>query len=139
MEWRVAGESLPRLFERAAAELTSHLLPSEDIGRALREQLVVEAADPAALLAAWMNMLLRLASEQRMVFSRFEVSITNTASGGASALRAVLLGELIDLHRHVFHMDPKNLTCTSTDLKISGSAFEARLRFFQKSPGCNHE
>jgi SHS2 domain-containing protein len=134
MEWRVAGASLPRLFERAAVELTSRLLSSEDVGEALREQVVVEAADPASLLTAWMNTLLRLASEQRMVFSRFEISMTNTASVGAPELRAVLLGELIDPHRHVFHMDPKNLTCTSTNLKTSGSAFEASLRFFSEGP-----
>jgi SHS2 domain-containing protein len=132
MEWRIAAESLPQLFERAAAELTSRLLSPEDIGQALREQVVVEAADSTALLVAWMNTLLRMVSEQRMVFNHFEVSISPAASAHSSALRAILIGELLDPHRHVFHVDPKRLTCSSAELTSLNAAFEAHLVFSSK-------
>src|SRR5262245_32679154 len=97
MRLTATGRTLPDLFDHAASQLLSVLLPVDDVGEALREKIVVEAADPNALLSAWINRLLEMARVQRMIFRRHQFQ---ELTDDPARLRAESVGELFDPLRH---------------------------------------
>ena len=125
----VFGNSLEQLFESAAEELFKKIINPDEVGETLREKIIVEAPDANGLIQAWANALLRLASDQKIIFkwARFqEFSLERT---GAGRLRAEIVGELVDPQRHTFKIQPSSLHCGPSELLNNSKTIEAQLFF----------
>jgi SHS2 domain-containing protein len=95
------------LFERMAAALFDVML--EDVqavdpdGAAV--DVTVEAPDREALLVAWLNELIGLASSRGLVFSRFEITTLEI-----TRLEARVGGEPLDAKQHRYETEVKAAT-----------------------------
>ena len=95
------------LFERMAAALFDVMLTdlqSVDSDRDMVE-VTVKAPDREALMVAWLNELVGLASSRGLVFSRFEIT-----SLEVSRLEARVGGEPLDAERHGYETEVKAAT-----------------------------
>jgi SHS2 domain-containing protein len=95
------------LFERMAAALFDVMLENVervDPGSAAVE-VIVEAPDREALLVAWLNELIGLATSRGLVFSRFEIT-----SLEVTRLEARVGGEPFSAERHRYETEVKAAT-----------------------------
>jgi tRNA nucleotidyltransferase (CCA-adding enzyme) len=110
---RGMGSTKAAAFEQAALALTAVL--TDPAGVAAREPVPIScrASDDELLLLAWLNALVSEMALRRMLFGRFEVSLT---PGG---LEAVAHGEPLDALRHDPAVEVKGATCT--ELRVAPS------------------
>ncbi len=124
---QIQGNSLPQLFENAAHELLKALIDPETVGVALREKVVVEAVDASGLLQGWVNALLHLACDQRILFKKSRFQEFEAERTGAGRLRAEITGELVDPQRHVFRLEAAGLRCEQVSLLNGPKTIEAQI------------
>jgi len=124
---KVEGNSLPQLFENAAHALLHKLIESESVGETLREKVMVEGADAGDLLKAWINQLIRLASDQYIIHKKSRFQQFDVERKGPGKLRAEITGELVDPQRHSFRMDPGQLRCEQVELLNGPKTLEAQI------------
>ena len=129
---QVSGNSLPQLFEIAAFELFKKIVNPEDVGEVLREKITVEAPDANGLLQGWVTALLRLASDQRILFKRARFQEFELERTGSGRLRAEIIGELVDPQRHPYLIPPSQLRCEQVALLNSSKSIEAQLIFISQ-------
>jgi tRNA nucleotidyltransferase (CCA-adding enzyme) len=109
------GPSLEEAFCQAALALTAvsvdpaAVRPEEAVG------VAVAAPDPELLLADWLSALVTESDTRRMLFSRFELSITDGDNG--LALAATAWGEPLDSVRHDPGVEVKAVTYA--ELKVA--------------------
>lgn len=91
---RGSGATLANAFAGAATAMTSVICDPDRI--ADRETVTVKCAAPddELLLVDWLNALIYEMATRHMLFSRFDVGITN------HHLTATAWGELVDISRH---------------------------------------
>lgn len=124
---QIQGNSLPQLFENAASALLKALIDPETVGVVLREKVIVEAADASGLLQGWINALLRLAGEQRILYKKSRFQEFEVERTGPGRLRAEITGELMDPQRHVFRLDARGLRCEQVHLLNNSKTIEAQI------------
>ena len=98
------GVTLHEAFENAALALYSVMV---NVARVQpKEQRIVKASAPdrELLLVEWLNALLALSDIERMVFSKFSVTIDGTSLTGTA------WGETLDRDRHEAHVEVKGAT-----------------------------
>jgi SHS2 domain-containing protein len=123
----VDGNSLPQLFENAAHKLLKTLIDPDLVGETLREKVIVEAPDAAGLLQGWVNAILRLACEQRIMFKKSRFQEFEAERKGPGRLRAEITGELLDPQRHTFRIAATQLRCERVDLLNGPKTLEAQI------------
>lgn len=101
---RGTGRTMSEAFEQAALAMTAVITPPERILTRETVRVHCEAPDRELLLADWLNAILREMSALRMLFSRFEVTVTG------NTLEAVLHGEKLDAARHEPSVEVKGAT-----------------------------
>ena len=91
---RGSGATLANAFAGAATAMTSVICDPDRIAH--REAVTVKCAAPddELLLVDWLNALIYEMATRHMLFSRFDVGITN------HHLTATAWGELVDISRH---------------------------------------
>jgi SHS2 domain-containing protein len=124
---KVDGNSLPQLFENAAHALFKTLIDHETVGETLREKVVAEGEDSAALLQAWMNALIQLASHQFIIHKKSRFQVFDAERKGPGKLRAEITGELVDPQRHVFRIDPAQIRCERVELINDSKTLAAQI------------
>ena len=92
---RAWGPDLPAALAQAGRGLFNLLVPLERVRETLARDVAVEAADPEALLVAWLDELLFVFETERLVFCRLEV-----AQPSPRAIAAIAHGEPFDPERH---------------------------------------
>lgn len=97
-------------FEQAAIALTAVITDPASVAPREEVKIACKADDPELLLAEWLNALVYEMATRRLLFSRFEVAITN------GSLHATAWGEPIDVARHQPAAEVKG--ATYTDLKV---------------------
>jgi SHS2 domain-containing protein len=70
---QVFGETLPRLFEQAAAALTFILTDTETIRIEEARRIFLEAKTDEELLITWLNELVYLFDTERLLFKAYDV------------------------------------------------------------------
>lgn len=100
------GRTLEEAFVQAALALTAVIADPSRVRAARPVTIHCEAPDPELLLLDWLNALVFEIATRRMLFSRFEVSV----SGGR--LEAVAWGEAVDRERHRPAVEVKGATLT---------------------------
>ena len=127
------GNSLPQLFENTAHELFKILINPEDIGEALREKVVIEAVHAEGLLHEWVNALLRLATDQHILYKKSRFQVFEVERTGSGKLRAEVTGELVDPVRHTFRKEPRHWICERVELLNNSKTIEAKI-FLSSGP-----
>ncbi len=102
---RIRAASLEELFAEAAHALTDTLVAQRGSVRpSERRAIQLETADRVDLLHDWLAELLYLFADERMLFSRFDVSLL------PDGLEAIAWGELLDPNRHEIELEIKAIT-----------------------------
>lgn len=120
----VRGESLPALFENAAAALFALMVDLECVQERTSRDVELRSADLEGLLVDWLNELLFLFETERMLFRRFQVRELDT-----SQLRATAWGEGLDLSRHRVRTSVKAATYHGLEIERVGGLYTARMVF----------
>jgi SHS2 domain-containing protein len=108
------GPSRAAAFEEAARALFAVTAELGQIWPRERVEIACAAPDDELLLVDWLNALIYESATRHMLFSRFEVSITD------GRLHGFALGEPIDPTRHELGTEIKG--ATMTELKVAHSS-----------------
>jgi tRNA nucleotidyltransferase (CCA-adding enzyme) len=104
---RGIGPSRDAAFEQAALALTAVITLPEQVLPRERIELTCSAADPEALLVAWLNALVYEMAVRHMLFGCFRVAIVGTR------LQASAWGEPVSPARHHPAAEVKGATYTA--------------------------
>lgn len=88
------GRTMAEAFEQAGLALTAVITVLSRVRQDGKVEVFCEAPDREMLLADWLNIILREMSAQKMLFSRYQVTIEG------NRLRGELWGEKLDRTRH---------------------------------------
>ncbi len=101
------GPTLAAAFEEAGVALTAVVTDPGGVAAHDPVKIACHAPDRELLLVEWLNALVYEMATRRMLFSRFEVKLTN---GG---LNATAWGEPVDVPRHQPATEVKGATLTA--------------------------
>lgn len=102
---KVAGKSLPEMFQNAALAFFDILTHPSKIEAKLEEKISVTGGDPEQLLVAWLSEFLYLYDTRRLLFREFEIQQFADHSLVASAR-----GEIYDPRKHRIKTEIKAVT-----------------------------
>lgn len=105
------GKTMAGAFEQAALGLTAMICELATVRTEIPVQIRCEATDHELLLVDWLNELIYEMATRRMLFSRFQVRITQTL------LTATAWGEAIDRQRHRPTVEAKGATYTELQVR----------------------
>jgi len=105
------GSTLAEAFEQAALALTAVVADVDSVGADTRVAISCRARDAETLLVDWLNALVFEMAVGKLLFSRFEVSISD------GVLEASAWGESIDPIRHKPAVEVKGATFTALDVR----------------------
>jgi tRNA nucleotidyltransferase (CCA-adding enzyme) len=108
---RGVGPSREAAFEEAALAMSAAITDPELVRPETLLEVDCRAQQPEFLLLDWLNALICAMSSRRMIFSRFEVSISNNHLHGQA------WGEVVDPARHHPAVEVKG--ATFTELKVT--------------------
>ncbi len=119
---RIRAASLEELYAEAGRALTAALVGRPDAVRPdQRRTIRLDPAEPDDLLHDWLAELLYLFETERLLFSRFDVSLP---SGG---LEAAAWGERADPARHEVEMEIKAITYHGLKLEPDAGGWLAEV------------
>jgi SHS2 domain-containing protein len=98
------GESTEEAFAHAAAAMYSVMVDLERVAPREERRVTAYAEDRELLLVEWLNALLSLSDIERMVFSKFSVTIRDNELSGEA------WGEKLDRDRHEARVEVKGAT-----------------------------
>jgi SHS2 domain-containing protein len=104
---RGIGPNREAAFEQAAVALSEIVTERHKINATAAVTIECQAPNDALLLADWLNALIYHMAVDRMLFSRFTVSIIDHQLHGEA------WGEPVDRERHAPAVEPKGATYTS--------------------------
>ncbi|MEX2648604.1 MAG: archease [Alphaproteobacteria bacterium] len=108
---RGIGRTKAEAFEQAALALAAVVVDDPaKVGASRRVDVQCEAEDDGVLLVDWLNEIVYAMASENCLFGRFHVAIDG------SSLRAVALGEPVDVARHAPAVEVKG--ATFTDLRV---------------------
>ena len=114
------GNSREEAFAHAAAALYSVMVNIDAIETKEKRTVAVSAPDEELLLVEWLNALLATSDIERMVFSKFEVTIDGTSLAG------IAWGEILDRERHEPKVEIKGATYHMLSVKEEDGAYIAQ-------------
>ncbi len=98
------GRTMAAAFEQVAVALTAVITPPDRVRPEEAVRVSCEAPDREMLLADWLSIIVKEMSVLRMLFSRFEVTISG------NRLEATLRGEKLDQVRHEPSVEVKGIS-----------------------------
>jgi SHS2 domain-containing protein len=125
---RVRADTLPQLFERAAAGAFYVLSDPSDVAPAESTSLIVRGRDREALLLRWLSELNYRHTVDRRLYTDFAVSSV-TEEGDEWVLEATVRGEPIDPDRHVVYTEIKAVTFHGLAVQPTDDGWEAQVIF----------
>lgn len=105
------GESLEDAFIQAALGMTAVITELKNVNPELAIGIYCEAPDVEILFVDWLNALAYEMANRKMLFSAFEVKVTQDKSG--YSLRATIRGETINQKKHQPAVEIKGATFTT--------------------------
>jgi SHS2 domain-containing protein len=122
LAWRLRGDSLPELFENAAAALVATMTDRRYLRRRETQRIVVESPDREALLVDWLNYLLYLFDTGGFLGREFKVTALSDRH-----LEAVAWGEAFDPSRHPEKTAVKAATYHHLEIGPRGDGWQAMV------------
>lgn len=98
------GDSVEEAFAHAAAAMYSVMVDLEQVAAREKRTVTAHAAERELLLVEWLNALLSLSDIDRLVFSKFSVTIRGGDLSGEA------WGERLDRDRHQARVEVKGAT-----------------------------
>ncbi len=121
---RIHGDDLADLFRTAAEGLFDYVVANREEVQVDRTEFVTLRADSTAdLLLEWLNELIFRCETGHILFTRFEVQLTEDGR----ALEATIGGELIDRERHILDHEVKAVTHHGASLEREGEGWVAEV------------
>jgi SHS2 domain-containing protein len=114
------GSSIEAAFENAAKALYSVIVNVQSVRQKEKRTVSVSATDQELLLVEWLNALLSLSDIERIVFSRFEVRISDTT------LYGTVWGEQLDRNLHEPGVEVKGATYHMLNVRREGDQYVAQ-------------
>ncbi|MCE5215126.1 MAG: archease [Methanobacterium sp.] len=107
--FRAHGKTIDEAFQNAALAMFEVITDTSIIKAAILKEIEVESEDPVALLYDWLSELLFIHDSENMIFSDFEVTITQKTHELYS-LKAKAWGETFNFDKHESKDDVKAVT-----------------------------
>lgn len=114
------GEDKAGAFEAIAIALTAVITDPDTVAPRDAVELECRAPNDELLLFDWLNALIYEMAVRKMLFCRFEVTITD------GELSARVSGEPVDRRRHQPAVEVKGATYTALDLRETDDGWVAR-------------
>jgi SHS2 domain-containing protein len=108
------GITKPQAFEQAALALTAVVTDPHRVAPQVKRYFTCEAQDDELLLVDWLNALIYDMACQRMIFGRFDVTITD------HRLNGIAHGEPVDCMKHEPAVEIKGATYTELSVRQIG-------------------
>jgi SHS2 domain-containing protein len=119
---RVRAADLDTLFAEAGLALTAALVENPDsIRPAIRIDVTMPADDLEYLLFDWLKALLSRFDSERLLFARFEVTMSD------AGLEAAAWGEVMDESRHELSHEVKAITYHELKVEKTGDGWLAEV------------
>lgn len=112
---RGQGADLATALEQAALAMTAVICDPETVRPSVAVDIRVDGPDEALLLVNWIDALVFEMATRRMLFSRFDVSVSGLV------LEARAWGEPIDVERHQPAVEVKGATLTALSIRRTSS------------------
>jgi SHS2 domain-containing protein len=127
---RVWSKDWKELFELAAKGMTSIIVDPISVNKKEKKSLQLEGNDLESLFITWLREILYMI-EKGMVFSDFQVQgdVFSHKVKENYMVRALLLGEKIDLKRHDICTEIKAITRHGLSISKSGDHWKANIIF----------
>ena len=125
---RIAADTLPQLFERAAEGTFRVLTDLDDVRPAVASSVTVRARDRDALMVRWLSELNFRHTAHRQLYSAFAVSSVE-AQDDEWVLEATVRGEPIDPERHVVHTEIKAITFHGLEVQETETGWTVQVIF----------
>jgi len=113
--YRAYGKTLEEAFENAALAMFEVMTDTTLIKPTTQKKVEIESEDKFALLYDWLTELIFLHDSENLIFSRFQVKITEKQEN--YFLEAYIRGETFDPGRHESREDVKAATYHHMDIK----------------------
>jgi SHS2 domain-containing protein len=120
--WQIRGDSLPELFENAAAALTATMTDRRYLRRREKREMALESPDRETLLVDWLNYLLYLFDVTGFLGREFHVTALTD-----QRLQAVAWGERFDPERHPEKTAIKAATYHHLEIVPRGDGWQATV------------
>ncbi|HVC49204.1 MAG TPA: archease [Burkholderiales bacterium] len=117
---RGIGATCAEAFEQAALGLTAMVTDLEGVKPLVHVELFCDAPDNDLLLVDWLNTIICEMATRHLVFSSYEVRLTNGHLDGSA------WGEKIDPLRHHPVVEPKGATYTCLTVHREGEIWVAQ-------------
>lgn len=114
--YRAYGRTLDEAFANAALAMFEVMTDTSEIKPATQKNIAIESEDPFALLYDWLSELIYLHDAENLVFSSFELKITQKKQE-QYLLTASVWGEAFNPHRHESREDVKAVTYHHMEIK----------------------
>ncbi len=114
------GMTLEEAFGNVARALYSVMVRIDTVRPLEERTITVSAPDCELLLVEWLNALLALSDIDRMVFSKFDVTIDRTVLKGSA------WGEKLDPRRHEPNVEVKGATYHLLQIRKEGGRYTAQ-------------
>jgi tRNA nucleotidyltransferase (CCA-adding enzyme) len=108
---RGLGDTIEQALEQAALAVTAVITDPETVKPEQEIEITCDAPDHEALLVEWLNHLLCEMDTRKMLFSRFEVTVTG------NRLTAVAWGQPVDITKHAPAVEVKAATYSALGVK----------------------
>ncbi|HDM92030.1 MAG TPA: archease [Candidatus Korarchaeota archaeon] len=119
------GETLEELFRQAARAMYSSMVEIDRVSPRVRREVKLEAPQLDILLHDWLAELLFITDTEGLVFSEFEVSVSEGDEG--FRLEGSALGEEVDPERHEAKTEVKAVTYHELDVSQADGRWVARV------------
>jgi tRNA nucleotidyltransferase (CCA-adding enzyme) len=118
---RGSGHSLATAFAGAAEALSAVITDLDRVEASEAVAIACAAPDAELLLVDWLNALIYEMATRRMLFSRFEVRISDDFQ-----LEATAWGEPVDIPRHQPAVEVKGATYTALKVERTDGGWSAQ-------------
>mgnify|MGYP001055299419 CR=1 FL=1 len=119
---RICAADLEELFAEAGRALTDALVAQPGAVEPRQSRTIrLEASEQPDLLHDWLAELLYLFDTERMLFSRFDVSLA------PGSLAATVWGEPADLRRHEIEIEIKAITYHGLKIERTADGWQAEV------------
>jgi SHS2 domain-containing protein len=109
------GKTMEEAFENAALAMFEVMTDTSRIKPSTRKKVEIESEDPSALLYDWLSELIFLHDSENLVFSQFEIQISQR--GDNYQLNGSVRGESFDPDKHESREEVKAVTFHLMDIK----------------------
>jgi SHS2 domain-containing protein len=122
---KLAGSTLAEIFQTAAQRLSETLFDTGLVQPTLREKISIDADTLDDLMLAWLTSLLNLFKNENILTNEVHIKSLDAMEGRGFVLKAEVLGDLWDAHRHTLKQKPSQVSFKTVQVSGEGGSYKA--------------